>query len=42
MKASDGGHLQCVKVLLDRGASVDKQNRVSAVGIRSITVERVQ
>ena len=30
MKASESGHMECVKVLLDRGADVNMQNKVSA------------
>ena len=30
MAASWLGHMECVKVLLDRGADVNMQNRVSA------------
>ena len=31
MRASFWGHKECVKVLLDRGALVNMQNKVSAV-----------
>ena len=31
MKASEKGHMEIVKVLLDGGAEVNKQNRVSGV-----------
>ena len=31
MKASDFGYMECVKVLLDRGAQVSVQDKVSAV-----------
>ena len=30
MRASLLGHMECVKVLLDRGADVNMQNKVSA------------
>ena len=28
--ASDGGHVECVKLLLDRGAEANQQNKVSS------------
>ena len=31
MKASEAGTVECVKVLLDRGAEVDSMDMVSAV-----------
>ena len=31
MWASNEGHLECVKVLLDKGAEANMQNKVSAV-----------
>ena len=31
MMASENGHMECVKVLLDRGADVNMQNTVSVV-----------
>ena len=31
MKASDGGHIECVNVLLDKGAEVNMQDNVSGV-----------
>ena len=31
MKASRWGHMECVKVLLDRGADVNMQDKVSLV-----------
>ena len=31
MHASNEGHLECVKVLLDKGAEVNMQKKVSAV-----------
>ena len=31
MMASNGGHVECVQLLLDKGAQVDHQDRVSAV-----------
>ena len=30
MRASHGGHDGCVQLLLDRGAQIDHQNKVSA------------
>ena len=30
MRASGSGHMECVKVLLGRGAQVNTQNKVSA------------
>ena len=35
MKASSGGYVDCVKVLLDRGAQVNMQSKVSAADISS-------
>ena len=32
MEALSEGHVECVKLLLDKGAPVDHQDRVSAVG----------
>ena len=31
MRASASGHMECVTVLLDRGAEVNMQNKVSVV-----------
>ena len=31
MKASEAGHMECVKVLLDKGADVNIQHKVSDV-----------
>ena len=31
MKASKAGHIECVKVLLNEGAEVNMQNKVSSV-----------
>ena len=31
MVASESGHVECVTVLLDRGAEVNMQNKVSVV-----------
>ena len=31
MKALEAGHMECVQVLLDKGADVNMQNRVSGV-----------
>ena len=31
MKASHGGHVECVKLLLKRGAQVNNQDKVNAV-----------
>ena len=31
-RAATGGHLEAVKLLLDRGASVDAKNKVSKIG----------
>ena len=36
MKASKAGHIECVKVLLDRGAEVNMQNKVSGVIIHLV------
>ena len=33
MKASEAGKLECVKVLLDKGAQVNMQSKVSGVSI---------
>ena len=37
MKASSGGHVECVKLLLDQGADVNVKDNVSAV-LQSIIV----
>ena len=37
MKASEAGKVYCVKVLLDRGAKVNMQDKVSCVIIHSYT-----
>ena len=34
MKASEGGHVGCVQLLLDSGAQANHKDRVSAVGGR--------
>ena len=36
MKASEAGHMECVKVLLDKGADVNMQNMVSSVIIHCV------
>ena len=36
MKASEAGHITCVKVLLDKGAEVNLQSGVSGVIIHSV------
>ena len=41
MKASEAGHMECVKVLLDKGADVNKQTRVSGVIIHCVHAKGV-
>ena len=36
MKASTAGHMECVQVLLDKGANVKKQTWVSSVIIHCV------
>ena len=36
MKASEAGHMECVQVLLDKGADVNMQNEVSGVIIHAM------
>ena len=36
MMASEAGHMECVKVLLDKGADVNMPNKVSGVIIQSV------
>ena len=36
MKAYDRGHMECVKILLDRGAQVNIQHEVSGVMIHCV------
>ena len=36
MKASVAGHVKCVKMLLDRGAQVNMQDKVSGVIIHCV------
>ena len=36
MKASEAGQVECVKVLLDRGAEVNMQNKVIGVIIHCV------
>ena len=38
MRASDARHIECVKVLLDKGADVNRQNKVSGVIIHCVHV----
>ena len=38
MKASEAGHMECVEVLLDKGADVNKQTWVSGVIIHCVQV----
>ena len=38
MKASEAGHMECVKVLLDNGAQVNMQDKVCGVTIPLCTV----
>ena len=33
MKASSGGHVECVKLLLEKGVDVNHTDRVSAVSL---------
>ena len=36
MKASEAGKVECIKVLLDRGAEVNMQDKVSGVVFRCV------
>ena len=36
MKALEKGHIECVQVLLDKGADVNLQNKVSGVIIQHV------
>ena len=36
MKASEAGHIECVQVLLDKGADINMQNKVSRVIIHCV------
>ena len=36
MKASEAGHMECVQVLLDKGADANIQNEVSGVIIHCV------
>ena len=36
MKASEAGHMECVKLLLDKGAEVNMQYKVSGVIIHCV------
>ena len=36
MKASEAGQVECMKMLLDRGAEVNMQNKVSGVIIHCV------
>ena len=36
MKASEVGHMECVQVLLDKGADVNMQSKVSGVIIHCV------
>ena len=36
MKALEAGHMECVQVLLDKGADVNMQNKVSGVIIHCV------
>ena len=36
MKASEAGHIQCVQLLLDKGADVNMQDKVSGVIIHCV------
>ena len=41
MIASEAGHIVCVQVLLDKGAEVNMQHKVSSVIIHCLHVPRV-
>ena len=40
MKASEAGQVECIKVLLDRGAEVNMQDKVSGVDVKLISATR--
>ena len=41
VKASEAGHMECVKVLLNKGADVNMQTRVSGVIIHCVHAKGV-
>ena len=42
MKASAAGWVECVKVLLDRGAEVNMQDKVSGVDVNPLPMHRMK
>ena len=40
MKASEAGQVECIKVLLDRGAEVNMQDKVSGVNVNPLPMRR--
>ena len=42
MKASTAGQVECIKVLLDRGAEVNMQGMVSGVDVYSLPMCRMK
>ena len=42
MKASEAGKVECIKVLLDRGAEVNMQDEVSGVDVNPLPMCRMK
>ena len=42
MKASEAGQVECIKVLLDRGAEVNMQDTVSGVDVNPLLMHRMK
>ena len=42
MKALARGQVECIKVLLDRGAEVNMQNKVSGVDVNPLPMRRMK
>ena len=41
MKASEAGQMECVKMLVDRGAEVNMQDKVSGVDVNPLLMRRM-
>ena len=42
MMASEAGQVECIKLLLDRGAEVNMQNKVSGVDVNPLPMCRMK